>query len=100
MLYLFANVDLEIDCFNYSYFQDENIPENFKFAPKDQMPLAISHKDDHHGIGYSGLDPTAALHKKVKKSTAVKAKTKAGSKLSFFGQVRSDSSKIKCTNED
>ena len=52
------------------------------------MPVTVIYKDDHHGIGYSGLDPTAALHKKVKKSTAVKAKTKAGSKLSFFGQVQ------------
>ena len=51
------------------------------------MPIVITLKDDHHGIGYSGLDPTAALHKKVEKSTAVKAQMKSGSKLSFFGQV-------------
>ena len=51
------------------------------------MPVTMVLKDDHHGIGYSGLNPNAALHKKVEKSTAVKAKMKSGSKLSFFGQV-------------
>ncbi|XP_076819695.1 G patch domain-containing protein 1-like [Clavelina lepadiformis] len=66
---------------------DENIPENFQFAPKDMMPISILHKDDNYGIGYSRLDPTAALHVKEKKSSAVKARTKSGSKLSFYGQA-------------
>ena len=30
-------------------------------APKDVIQISFSRKDNFHGIGYSGLDPTTAM---------------------------------------
>ncbi|KAJ6665996.1 hypothetical protein lerEdw1_000900 [Lerista edwardsae] len=40
---------------------DEYQPENVTFAPKDVMPVDLTPKDNVHGLGYKGLDPTKAL---------------------------------------
>ncbi|KAM4721366.1 G patch domain-containing protein 1 [Rhinophrynus dorsalis] len=40
---------------------DECLPENVTFAPKDVMPIDFTVKDNVHGLGYRGLDPSQAL---------------------------------------
>ena len=61
--------------------------ENLSFASIEVVPERFIQKDNYHGIGYNPLNPTAALHTKVKQSTSVKGRTKTGSRLSFMGQV-------------
>jgi len=70
-------------------FQDEEMSfaENLSFASIEVVPERFIQKDNYHGIGYNPLNPTAALHTKVKQSTSVKGRTKTGSRLSFMGQV-------------
>ncbi|XP_019139800.3 G patch domain-containing protein 1 isoform X2 [Corvus cornix cornix] len=41
--------------------EDEFQPENVTFAPKDVMPVDLTPKDNVHGLGYKGLDPSQAL---------------------------------------
>ncbi|KAM6430344.1 G patch domain-containing protein 1 [Liasis olivaceus] len=41
--------------------EDEYQPENVTFAPKDVMPVDLTPKENAHGLGYKGLDPTKAL---------------------------------------
>ncbi|MFT7806991.1 G patch domain-containing protein 1 isoform X1 [Arapaima gigas] len=41
--------------------EDDYIPENVTFAPKDVTPINFTPKDDLHGLGYQGLDPQQAL---------------------------------------
>uniref|UniRef100_A0A8D0H1Z3 G-patch domain-containing protein n=1 Tax=Sphenodon punctatus TaxID=8508 RepID=A0A8D0H1Z3_SPHPU len=41
--------------------EDEYEPENVTFAPKDVMPVSLTPKENVHGLGYKGLDPTKAL---------------------------------------
>ncbi|XP_053305785.1 G patch domain-containing protein 1 [Spea bombifrons] len=41
--------------------EDEYIPENVTFAPKDVTPVDFTVKDNVHGLGYRGLDPRQAL---------------------------------------
>ncbi|XP_063168754.1 G patch domain-containing protein 1 [Candoia aspera] len=41
--------------------EDEYQPENVTFAPKDVMPVDLTPKENVHGLGYKGLDPTKAL---------------------------------------
>uniref|UniRef100_A0A8D2L4Y5 G-patch domain containing 1 n=1 Tax=Varanus komodoensis TaxID=61221 RepID=A0A8D2L4Y5_VARKO len=41
--------------------EDEYQPENVTFAPKDIMPVDLTPKENVHGLGYKGLDPTKAL---------------------------------------
>ncbi|XP_074864957.1 G patch domain-containing protein 1 isoform X2 [Carettochelys insculpta] len=41
--------------------EDEYQPENVTFAPKDVMPVDLTPKENVHGLGYKGLDPTRAL---------------------------------------
>ncbi|NXR06686.1 GPTC1 protein, partial [Semnornis frantzii] len=41
--------------------EDEYQPENVTFAPKDVMPVDLTPKDNVHGLGYKGLDPSQAL---------------------------------------
>ncbi|KAM5138837.1 G patch domain-containing protein 1 [Mantella aurantiaca] len=41
--------------------EDEYLPENVTFAPKDVTPIDFTIKDDVHGLGYRGLDPRQAL---------------------------------------
>ncbi|CAI5782600.1 patch domain-containing 1 [Podarcis lilfordi] len=41
--------------------EDEYRPENVTFAPKDVVPVDLTPKDNVHGLGYKGLDPTKAL---------------------------------------
>ncbi|XP_053557515.1 G patch domain-containing protein 1 [Bombina bombina] len=40
---------------------DEYLPENVTFAPKDVIPIDFAVKDNVHGLGYRGLDPRQAL---------------------------------------
>uniref|UniRef100_A0A8B9JHX0 G patch domain containing 1 n=1 Tax=Astyanax mexicanus TaxID=7994 RepID=A0A8B9JHX0_ASTMX len=40
---------------------DEFVPENVTFAPKDVIPVDFTPKDDIHGLGYRGLNPLQAL---------------------------------------
>ncbi|XP_045073863.1 G patch domain-containing protein 1 isoform X3 [Coregonus clupeaformis] len=40
---------------------DEFVPENVTFAPKDVTPIDFTPKVDLHGLGYRGLNPLAAL---------------------------------------
>ncbi|XP_042196408.1 G patch domain-containing protein 1 isoform X2 [Callorhinchus milii] len=42
--------------------EDDDQPNNVTFAPKDVIPVVFSVKDDRHGLGYSGLDPSLALY--------------------------------------
>ncbi|XP_071612856.1 G patch domain-containing protein 1 isoform X2 [Heliangelus exortis] len=41
--------------------EDEYQPENVTFAPKDVMPVDLTPKENFHGLGYKGLDPSQAL---------------------------------------
>ncbi|NXA06795.1 GPTC1 protein, partial [Sapayoa aenigma] len=41
--------------------EDEYQPQNVTFAPKDVMPVDLTPKDNVHGLGYKGLDPSQAL---------------------------------------
>ncbi|NWX26637.1 GPTC1 protein, partial [Notiomystis cincta] len=41
--------------------EDEYQPENVTFAPKDVMPVDLTPKENVHGLGYKGLDPSQAL---------------------------------------
>ncbi|NXU15329.1 GPTC1 protein, partial [Pardalotus punctatus] len=41
--------------------EDDYQPENVTFAPKDVMPVDLTPKDNVHGLGYKGLDPSQAL---------------------------------------
>ncbi|NXP55123.1 GPTC1 protein, partial [Heliornis fulica] len=41
--------------------EDEYQPENVTFAPKDVIPVDLTPKDNVHGLGYKGLDPSQAL---------------------------------------
>uniref|UniRef100_A0A6J0V9X0 G patch domain-containing protein 1 isoform X1 n=1 Tax=Pogona vitticeps TaxID=103695 RepID=A0A6J0V9X0_9SAUR len=41
--------------------EDEYQPENVTFAPKDIMPVDLTPKENVHGLGYKGLDPTSVL---------------------------------------
>ncbi|XP_070985325.1 G patch domain-containing protein 1-like isoform X5 [Oncorhynchus clarkii lewisi] len=40
---------------------EEFLPENLTFAPKDVTPIDFTPKVDLHGLGYRGLNPLAAL---------------------------------------
>ncbi|NXI55620.1 GPTC1 protein, partial [Chloroceryle aenea] len=40
---------------------DEYQLENVTFAPKDVMPVDLTPKENVHGLGYKGLDPSQAL---------------------------------------
>ncbi|XP_049642530.1 G patch domain-containing protein 1 [Suncus etruscus] len=40
---------------------DDYLPENVTFAPKDVMPVDFTPKDNVHGLAYRGLDPRQAL---------------------------------------
>ncbi|NXS08770.1 GPTC1 protein, partial [Neodrepanis coruscans] len=41
--------------------EDQYLPENVTFAPKDVMPVDLTPKENVHGLGYKGLDPSQAL---------------------------------------
>ncbi|XP_072278322.1 G patch domain-containing protein 1 isoform X2 [Pyxicephalus adspersus] len=41
--------------------EDEYLPENVTFAPKDVTPIDFTVKNNVHGLGYRGLDPRQAL---------------------------------------
>ncbi|NXK69389.1 GPTC1 protein, partial [Sylvietta virens] len=41
--------------------EDDYQPENVTFAPKDVMPVDLTPKENVHGLGYKGLDPSQAL---------------------------------------
>ncbi|XP_075045290.1 G patch domain-containing protein 1 isoform X2 [Mixophyes fleayi] len=53
--------------------EDEYLPENVTFAPKDVIPVDFTVKDNVHGLGYRGLDPHRALFGSL------------GSHISLFG---------------
>nr|XP_008512273.1 PREDICTED: G patch domain-containing protein 1 [Equus przewalskii]XP_014588667.2 G patch domain-containing protein 1 [Equus caballus] len=40
---------------------DDYLPENVTFAPKDVTPVDFTPKDNVHGLAYKGLDPRQAL---------------------------------------
>ncbi|XP_007952531.1 G patch domain-containing protein 1 [Orycteropus afer afer] len=40
---------------------DDYLPENVTFAPKDVTPVDFTPKDNVHGLAYKGLDPSQAL---------------------------------------
>ncbi|XP_027286080.1 G patch domain-containing protein 1 isoform X3 [Cricetulus griseus] len=40
---------------------DDYLPNNVTFAPKDVMPVDFTPKDNVHGLAYKGLDPRQAL---------------------------------------
>ncbi|XP_057170298.1 G patch domain-containing protein 1 isoform X1 [Ursus arctos] len=40
---------------------DDYVPENVTFAPKDVTPVDFTPKDNVHGLAYKGLDPHQAL---------------------------------------
>ncbi|XP_055992204.1 G patch domain-containing protein 1 isoform X2 [Sorex fumeus] len=40
---------------------DDYLPENVTFAPKDVTPVDFTPKDNVHGLAYRGLDPRRAL---------------------------------------
>ncbi|XP_029781314.1 G patch domain-containing protein 1 isoform X3 [Suricata suricatta] len=40
---------------------DDYVPENVTFAPKDITPVDFTPKDNMHGLAYKGLDPHQAL---------------------------------------
>ncbi|XP_073416956.1 G patch domain-containing protein 1 isoform X2 [Dendrobates tinctorius] len=41
--------------------EDDYVPENITFAPKDVTPIDFTVKDNVHGLGYRGLNPHKAL---------------------------------------
>ena len=54
-------------------------------APKDIQPYLFSHKDNTHGLGYSGIDPTTAMFGGKMKVTTFKPTGKE--KKGIKGQV-------------
>lgn len=54
-------------------------------APKDIQPYLFSHKDNTHGLGYSGIDPTTAMFGGEMKVTTFKPTGKE--KKGIKGQV-------------
>nr|XP_020037652.1 G patch domain-containing protein 1-like isoform X1 [Castor canadensis] len=40
---------------------DDYLPDNVTFAPKDVTPVDFTPKDNVHGLAYQGLDPHQAL---------------------------------------
>ncbi|XP_059849340.1 G patch domain-containing protein 1 isoform X2 [Hypanus sabinus] len=42
--------------------EEDYLPENITFAPKDVTPMDFIPKDDQRGLGYSGIDPRRALY--------------------------------------
>ncbi|CAH7359153.1 Gpatch1 [Phodopus roborovskii] len=52
---------------------DDYLPDNVTFAPKDVMPVDFTPKDNVHGLAYKGLDPRQALF------------GRPGEHLNFFG---------------
>ncbi|XP_008583744.1 PREDICTED: G patch domain-containing protein 1 [Galeopterus variegatus] len=41
--------------------EDDYVPDNVTFAPKDVTPVDFTPKDNVHGLAYKGLDPHQAL---------------------------------------
>ena len=39
----------------------DRFASDFLFAPKDNQDFSFRAKDDYHGIGYQGLDPSQAV---------------------------------------
>ena len=53
--------------------------QDVTFAPKDVCPVSFEPKNNLHGIGYRGLDPTLALgHTGLAESAGVRTAGKRG----------------------
>lgn len=79
--------------------EDEYRPENVTFAPKDVVPVDLTPKDNVHGLGYKGLDPTKALfgsseehidlfNPSAENSSLGDLRHSKGRKLGISGQVK------------
>ena len=55
-------------------------------APKDVIQISFERKDNFHGIGYSGLDPTTAIFGGLNERTSFKPTGKE--KKGIKGQVK------------
>ena len=55
-------------------------------APKDVVQVSFERKDNFHGIGYSGLDPTSAIFGGLNETTSFKPTGRE--KKGIKGQVR------------
>ena len=58
-------------------------------APKDVVQVSFERKDNFHGIGYSGLDPTSAIFGGLNESTSFKptGREKKGIKGQVCGNI-------------
>ncbi|XP_013380300.1 G patch domain-containing protein 1 [Lingula anatina] len=60
------------------------------FAPKDVTPISFEAKDNQHGLGYSGLNPKAALHSghiNLFEPSPIGGSTVSGSKRGIRGKA-------------
>lgn len=94
----------------YKDEEDEYQPENVTFAPKDVMPVDLTPKENVHGLGYKGLDPSQALfgasgREHLNLFTGSSEDTSnllgdlrhsKGRKLGITGQVRTFLSALRC----
>ncbi|XP_073515863.1 G patch domain-containing protein 1 [Phyllobates terribilis] len=66
---------------------DDYVPENITFAPKDVTPVDFTVKDNVHGLGYRGLNPREALFGSL--NTHINVFSDASEKTSsLLGDVR------------
>ena len=58
-------------------------------APKDVVQVSFERKDNFHGIGYSGLDPTSAIFGGLNETTSFKptGREKKGIKGQVCGNI-------------
>ncbi|XP_064599154.1 G patch domain-containing protein 1-like [Liolophura sinensis] len=61
--------------------------KNLTFAPKDTTPIDFTPKDNYHGIGYSGLNPKAALQSGHLNLFETEAKLTRSGKRGIKGQA-------------
>ncbi|XP_038662108.1 G patch domain-containing protein 1 isoform X2 [Scyliorhinus canicula] len=69
--------------------EDEYQPENVTFAPKDVMMMDFTPKDDRHGLGYSGIDPSRALYGVAREESITMFNTDSDRSSSLLGDVQS-----------
>ncbi|XP_072136125.1 G patch domain-containing protein 1 isoform X2 [Mobula birostris] len=71
--------------------EEEYLPENITFAPKEVTPIDFTPKDDQRGLGYSGIDPRRALYGLATEELDSVFNTDSNRSHSLLGDVQSSS---------
>ncbi|XP_072926604.1 G patch domain-containing protein 1 isoform X2 [Hemitrygon akajei] len=69
--------------------EEDYLPENITFAPKDVTPMDFTPKDDQRGLGYSGIDPRRALYGLPTEELGSVFNTDSNRSHSLLGDVQS-----------